>query len=131
MSNPSYMAKKAWKTELGKQIKAARDRRQMTQEKLARRLKTKRGRIYLYEKGKGNPGLKIVAEIATLLKADFEVLGCRIVPAESLEPKQPKPEDQLELPFDRDHSFLANVTIRPTRKSITITAHSDYGIRSA
>ena len=125
------MANKAWQTELGKQIKAARDRQLMTQEKLAQRLRTNRGRIYLYEKGKGNPEFKIVAQIAMLLKADFRVLGCRIAPTEIIGQGQPKPEEQLELPFDRDHSFLANVTIRPTRKSITVTAHSDYGIKSA
>src|SRR5580704_17329609 len=130
MSIGLYMTRKTWQVELGEQIKAARDRVHMTQEELAKRVKTKRGSIYLYEKGKGNPQFKIVVRIALLLKADFRVLGCRIAAAEILEPNDSKPQDQLELAFDCDHSFLASVKIRPTRKSITITAHSDYGIKS-
>jgi putative transcriptional regulator len=125
------MAKRTWKTELGKQIKAARDRRGISQEKLAERIGITRESINLYEKGKGNPGFKVVAEIAVALRADFNVLGCRIVAAELLEPRRPETEEQLELKFDHDHSFLANITVRPTKKSITITAHSDYGVKTA
>jgi DNA-binding XRE family transcriptional regulator len=131
MSNGLYMARKTWKVELGRQIKAARERFPMTQEELAKRLKMKRGSIYLYEKGKGNPQFRVVAEIAALLKADFNVLGCRIAAVEFVKATESKSEEQLELAFDRNHSFLANVTIRPTKKSITITAHTDLGIKSA
>jgi transcriptional regulator with XRE-family HTH domain len=122
------MPKKDWKVKLGKQIKAAREFRGVSQESLAKRLRTDRGSIYLYEKGKGNPQFKVIAEIAAELKADFSVLGCRIAASELLEPPR---EEQLELKFDQDHSFLANVKIRPTKKSLTITTHSDYGIKSA
>jgi transcriptional regulator with XRE-family HTH domain len=125
------MAKRTWKTELGKQIKAARERRSMSQEKLADCVRSARGSIISYESGNGNPQFKVIAKIAAELKADFNVLGCRIVAAELLEPGQPKEEEQLELKFDQDHSFLANVTIRPAKKSITITTHSDYGVKSA
>ena len=102
----------------------------MTQAALAKSLKIERGSLYLYETGKGNPQFRIVAQIAALLKADFDVLGCRIV-ARELSKATEKPPEQLELALDQDHSFLANVTIRPTKKSITITTHSDYGIKSA
>ena len=122
------MAKKHWKTELGQQIRAARERRGFSQEKLADRVRKRRGSITLYENGKGNPQFKVIAEIAVELKADFNVLGCRIVASDLLEPAN---EEQLELKFDQDHSFLANVKIRPSKKSITITTHSDYGIKTA
>jgi transcriptional regulator with XRE-family HTH domain len=125
------MPRKSWKAELGKQIKAARERRGFSQEKLAEFVKGDRQSIYLYEKGKGNPQFRVIAEIAAVLRADFGVLGCRIAAEELLEPRKPRAEEQLELKFDHDHSFLAKVTIKPTKKSITITAHSDYGIRSA
>jgi len=122
------MPKKTWKVKLGEQIKAAREFRGVSQESLAKRLRTDRGSIYLYEKGKGNPQFKVIAEIAAELKADFNVLGCRIAASELLEPPR---EEQLELKLDQDHSFLANVKIRPTKKSLTITTHSEYGIKSA
>jgi transcriptional regulator with XRE-family HTH domain len=125
------MPRKTWKAKLGEQIRAAREFRGVSQEKLAERVCIDRGSIYLYEKGKGNPQFKVIVEIAAALKADFNVLGCRIAAEELLEPRKPTAEEQLDLKFDEDHSFLAKVTIRPTKKSLTITTHSDYGIKSA
>lgn len=122
------MPKKTWEVKLGEQIKAARELRGVSKESLAKRVGVDRGSIYLYETGKGNPQFKVIADIAAELKADFSVLGCRIAASELLEPPR---EDQLELRFDQDHSFLASVKIRPTKKSLTITTHSDYGIKSA
>jgi transcriptional regulator with XRE-family HTH domain len=124
------MAKNTWKAELGKQIKAARERRAMSQKTLADCVGTVRGSINLYEKGKGNPQFRVMALIAAKLKLDFTALGCRVAAAELLEPKAEEAR-QLELKFDQNHSFLASVTIRPTKKSLTITAHSDYGIKTA
>lgn len=121
------MPKKTWQTELGAQIKAARERRGISQNRLAEIVHIKRQSLYLYEKGKGNPQFRVIAQIAEKLKADFNVLGCRVAASELLE----LPKEQLELAFDQNHSFLANVTIRPTKKSMTITTHSDYGIKSA
>lgn len=125
------MQKRAWKRELGEQIRAAREGAGITQDDLATLVKTTRGSINSYETGRGNPQFKVVAEIAVKLKADFEILGCRIAYAELIETPRSGPAQQLQLRFDQDHSFLANVTIRPTKKSITITTHSDFGIKSA
>ena len=124
-----HSKKKSWKIQLGEQIRTARELRGLTQEALANRVRSGRASINSYETGKGNPRFNIIVEIAAELKGDFGVLGCRIAATEVLEPQ--KVEEQLELKFDRDHSFLADVTIRPTKKSITITAHSDYGIKTA
>lgn len=123
------MPRKNWKLQLGQQIKTFRELRGLSQKKLAGRLRIERKSINLYEHGKGNPRFNVIAGIATELKADFDVLGCRIVATELMEPR--KVVEQLELKFDQDHSFLATVTIRPTKKSMTITTHSDYGIKSA
>lgn len=125
------MAKKSWKANLGEQIKAARELRGISQEKLAGQVRRSRGSIGSYERGEGNPEFEVIARIAAKLRADFNMLGCRIVAAELLETTKSTADEQLELKFDQDHSFLANVTIRPTKKSLIITTHSDYGIKSA
>ncbi len=122
---------KSWQVVLGKQIRAARKLRNLSQEQLAKRVDSNRGSIIQYENGTGNPEFKVVARIAARLRADFNVLGCRITAEDVLKPVEKRTNEQLELAFDRDHSFLANVTIRPTRKSMTITTHADYGIKSA
>ena len=131
MSNILYMAKQTWKVKLGRQIRAARERRGMSQDELAASVRKIRGSITSYENGNGNPGFEVIARIASELQADFTILGCRVVAKELLEPQPDKKEEQLELKFDQDHTILASVTIRPTRKSLTITAHSDYRVKSA
>jgi transcriptional regulator with XRE-family HTH domain len=124
------MTRKQWQIVLGEQIKEARELLHISQEELGKRVRKSRGSINSYEKGKGNPEFRVIAEIAAELKADFNVLGCRVAAQEVLKPAPPKPE-QLELLYDRNHSFLANVIIRPSKKSITITAQADYGIKTA
>ena len=124
------MAKKTWKAELGEQIRAAREFRGISQKKLAAQVRRKgRASISSYESGEGNPEFEVIARIAAKLRADFNILGCRIVASELLDPQ--RLGEQLELKFDQEHEVLAKVTIKPTRKSLTITAHADYGIRSA
>jgi transcriptional regulator with XRE-family HTH domain len=113
---------------LGDQIRDARELRGVSQEDLADRVGLVRGSITSYENGRGNPQFRVIARIAAELKAEFNVLGCRIAAAEALEPETQK---QLTLEFDKDHSFLATVSIRPTKKSLTITTHADLGIKSA
>lgn len=125
-----YMPKTSWKAQLGRQIKAARELRGITQRALAAQVRRKgRASIGSYENGEGNPEFEVIARIASKLRADFNVLGCRVIASELLDVQ--RLNDQLELKFDQDHSVLAKVTIRPTRKSLTITAHSDYGVKSA
>lgn len=102
----------------------------MTQEELATRVNRKgRTSIVSYEQGNGNPAFEVIARIAAELRADFNILGCRLVASDLL--TTPKLDEQLELKFDQDHSVLATVTIRPSKNSLTITAHSDYGVKSA
>ena len=122
---------KHWQKTLGEQIRVARLERKLSQEELAQRVNSNRGSIIQYEAGTGNPEFRVIAKIASELEAQFTVLSCRVDGRKVETSAEDQRVKQLELMFDQDHSFLANVTIHPTRKSITITAHSDYGIKSA
>lgn len=75
--------------------------------------------INAYENGKGNPEFWVVAEIAAALEKEFNVLGCTIGPKDVIR-RLPQAE-QLCLEFDHDHTFLAELTIRPSSKSVSIT----------
>ena len=108
-----------WMIELGEQIRAAREERKMSQEELAGKVSKSRGSINLYENGKGNPDFRVVAEIAAALGRGFNVLGCTIGPEDVL--RRPDPAEQLCLEFDRDHTFMATLTVRPSQKSVAIS----------
>jgi transcriptional regulator with XRE-family HTH domain len=124
------MTKRSWQVELGTQIKSARTKSGLSQAKLGDLVKKSRGSIISYENGNGNPEFKVVAQIAAVLNADFNVLGCRIAAEGLLSISNEPSTDQLVLDFNRDHSFLATVKIRPSKQSITITTHADYGIKA-
>jgi hypothetical protein len=76
----------------------------------------------MYENGKGNPEFRTVAQIAAALKATFNILGCAIGPEDLRRPSTPA--EQLCLEFDRDQTFMARLTIRPSGKSVLITAEA-------
>jgi len=94
----------------------------MTQEELAEKVGKSRASINAYENGKGNPEFRVVAEIAAAVGKEFNVLGCTIGPDDVV--RRPPPVEQLCLDFDRDHTFLARLTIRPSAKSVLITAEA-------
>lgn len=91
----------------------------MSQADLAAKADTTRQSIIMWEKGEGNPEFQTVARIAAVLHETFNVLGCKIGPEDVLE--LPPPTEQLCFAFDRDHTFVARVTIRPSQKSVRIT----------
>ena len=109
--------------DLGPQIREARKKMSMNQEELAQRIGLDRSMIIKYEKGEGNPEFQVVAQIAAALRQTFNVLGCTIGPEDVI--KRPAPVEQLCFAFDEDHTFLARLTIRPSQKSIRITALAD------
>jgi transcriptional regulator with XRE-family HTH domain len=124
------MPRRTWQVELGAQIRRERTQSRLSQAELGKLVDKSRGSINSYENGTGNPEFRVVARIACVLNASFDVLGCRIAAEARLSvPDQPS-ADQLILDFDRDHSFLATVKIRPSKQSITITTHADYGIKA-
>lgn len=112
-----------WMADLGDQIRGARTGRNWSQDLLAEKVGMSRGSINAYENGKGNPEFRVIAEIAAALEKEFTVLGCTIGPRDVL--RRPDPAEQLCLEFDHNHVFLARLTIRPSRKSIKITAEAE------
>jgi transcriptional regulator with XRE-family HTH domain len=101
-----------WKTSLGQQIQTARERSKISQEELARRItsdfayKYSRAQISNVEKGKSAAAVNIVSAIAEILKAEFEVDGCKIGRRnEGDVGKLSVVAHQLSLPFDVEHSF--------------------------
>jgi putative transcriptional regulator len=116
------MPTSTWMTELGGQIREARERKGWSQQKLAEMVGVSRYSIIGYENGTGNPEFRIVAEMAAALTKAFTVLGCTIGPEDVV--RLPPPAEQLCLVFDRDHTFLATLTIRPSTKSVVVTAEA-------
>ena len=111
-----------WMTDLGDQIRDAREGKDWSQDDLAGKVKKSRASINAYENGRGNPEFGVVAEIAAALEKEFNVLGCTIGPKDVIR-RSPSAE-QLCFEFGRDHTFMATLTIRPSRKSVTITAEA-------
>lgn len=109
-------------TDLGDQMREARKGKGWTQQELADKVGKNRASIIAYESGDGNPEFQVVAKIAAALEKEFNVLGCTIGPKDVI--RRLPPAEQLCLEFDRDHTFLANLTIRPSSKSVLITAEA-------
>jgi DNA-binding XRE family transcriptional regulator len=105
--------------DLGDQMREARDGKGWTQQELAEKVGLTRFSIIGYESGKGNPEFQVVAEIAAALETEFNALGCTIGPKDVI--RRLPPAEQLCLEFDRDHTYLAKLTIRASSKSVSIT----------
>jgi transcriptional regulator with XRE-family HTH domain len=113
------MPTSTWMAELGDQMREAREKKGLSQDELAEKVGKHRTSINTYENGKGNPEFQVVAEIAAALETEFNVLGCTIGPKDVI--RRLPPADQLCLEFDRDHTYLAKLTIRASSKSVSIT----------
>jgi transcriptional regulator with XRE-family HTH domain len=106
--------------DLGNQMREARGNKGWSQELLGEKVGLSRFSINAYENGKGNPEFHVVAEIAAALETEFDVLGCMIGPKDLI--RRSPPAEQLCLEFDRDHTYLAKLTIRASSKSVSITS---------
>ena len=119
-----------WMADLGDQIREARKGKRWTQQELADKAGLKnRASIIAYESGDGNPEFQVVAKIAAALEKEFNVLGCAIGPQDVI--RRLPPAEQLCLQLDLDHTFLAKVTIRPSRKSVLITTEAELSDKLA
>jgi len=112
-----------WLTELGEQIRQAREKAKLSQAELAKNLSVSRGQLSNYENGKCPPNVNVVTELAAALNTEFLVRGYRIG-LNGAEHRTPiSVPHQLCLEFDVDHRFpSATVTIRPTSDAILISA---------
>lgn len=107
-----------WMSDLGEQIRRAREKSDLSQEELGNRIGKSRVTINGYENGRGNPEFRVIASIAAALGEPFTVLGCRIGPEDAT--KALNASEQLCFEFDREVSYLATLTIRPARGTLAI-----------
>lgn len=114
----------SWKRDLGEQIKKARKSVRMTQQELGDQIDVSRQMISRYEAGLDAPAVEVLARIALLLEAEFQVRGCRVVFERTEGRFTPRAViKQFELPFDKPHRFpRAVVEITPRYRSILIKA---------
>ena len=103
--------------EIGRQIRALRQRRRWSQEELAAKLSISRPQLSNYENGKNAIPAKVAAEIAFALQRELQVDGCTLVPGRTAKNEI---TDQLCLDFDKDHKF-GPFTVRPSRETVTFT----------
>jgi transcriptional regulator with XRE-family HTH domain len=103
-----------WKTELGNQIRKARESAEMSQEALSAEISARfpykytRAQISHIEKGRSGPAVNIVSAIAEILKTEFEVGGCKIGSSDKGQLGQlTVMPQQLSFQFDIDYVFSA------------------------
>lgn len=101
-----------WKTELGNKIREARELAKMSQEALSAEIsatfayKYTRAQISHIENGRSAPAVNIVSAIAEILRAEFEVGGCRIgIRSEQAVGRLTVMPQQLSFPFGIEYSF--------------------------
>jgi transcriptional regulator with XRE-family HTH domain len=115
-----------WMQELGKEIKAERERSGMSQATLAGKLSVGRTQLGNYENGNSAIPVNILAEIARALRVEsFTVDGYKVV-LDGHQPKPtPAPAQQLAFAFDLEHRFgsgSVKITSADPKGGIVITA---------
>jgi transcriptional regulator with XRE-family HTH domain len=113
-----------WKRDLGNQLRVARKAARITQSELAEHLNVSRQMVCRYESGSAAPAFDVLALAATVLDAEFQVLGLRITVQETSGrlTLQSMPR-QLSFQFNKSRSFQhAVVKITPHKGRILITA---------
>jgi transcriptional regulator with XRE-family HTH domain len=111
-------------SEIGKQLREARNLRALTVIQAAKVLKVKRQMIYNYEKGRCLPALDVLVRAANAWDTPFRLAGCEVTPKEAgrKKPLQPQPVQQA-FPFNRRREYRkASVQIRQQDHEIVITA---------
>jgi transcriptional regulator with XRE-family HTH domain len=107
---------------LGAQIRTARQKLGISQEKLATDIGASRPSLSGYESGKTPPTIDLVTEIARILGVDFIVDGY-VVARHNQAKVYNLPADQLCFEFDVERTFTdATIRIKPSRDTLTITA---------
>ena len=62
------------KNKISENLKKIRKKNNLTQEDLARKIKTSRSNIANYETGKNNPSLKVLCELSNVLNCSIDYL---------------------------------------------------------
>ena len=117
-------------SEIGKQLRKAREERGLSVAQAAHVLGVKRQMVYKYEKGECLPALDVLSRAASAWNAPFELEGCKVLPPEHnrRRKKSPQPVQQF-LPFRRARQYeKASVRIRQRNHEMIITAIIRNGI---
>ncbi len=111
-----------WKEALGSQIRAAREKKGLTQEELGVAVGTSRQMIGRYEAGEA-PSIDMLGKIAMrVAMPEINVNGYRFQVKLRTE-KEPEIPQQFMLDFDKEYVYPgATIKITPTKVSINITA---------
>jgi putative transcriptional regulator len=115
----------SWLKTLGSQIQKARTDLGLSQAQLADLIGLSRTMVSHYETGKHMPTFEVMATIATALRAEFEVQGCRISGSDLPKTDQKETSQQLQLEFNRHYTVKATLTIKPVQGSIHISGLAD------
>ncbi len=111
--------------ELGKEIKAERERAGMSQAGLADQLSVGRTQLGNYEKGTSAIPVNILAEIARALRVEsFTVDGYKVALNGRLPKPTLAPAQQLVFAFDLEHRFgvgIAKISSADSKGGIVIT----------
>ena len=109
-----------WKTELGEQIKAAREDAGLSQDELAAASEVSRQTIILWETGKRGPSIPTFARVAFALKRPFMVSGYYISIQRGRRRRIPQ---QFCLPFGKSRLYPgATLRIHPTKARLIVEA---------
>jgi transcriptional regulator with XRE-family HTH domain len=111
----------SWQRDLGEQIRAAREAKLWTQEKLAKRIGLSRATLNYYERGTSKKlSFEKVLKIAHELKTAFAVSGCTLARTET-KIAAATPAEQFCLEFEKDQVFAdVTLSIRPTREGLLV-----------
>jgi transcriptional regulator with XRE-family HTH domain len=114
----------SWKHELGSQLKAAREAAHITQEDLADRLDVSRQMVGRYEAGTAAPSVDVLAQAASILDAEFQILDLHIkLTSEAHQSGLRSMPKQLSFEFNKSHRYPnAVIKITPHRGRLLITA---------
>lgn len=111
-----------WKEDLADQIRKAREDANFTQDELAGLVGVTRQMVINYEKNKGVPTIKTLAQIAVILEKSFRINDL-IVRVEQNSPRLKSVPKQLRLEFDKSEIFQgAVISITPKDGQILISA---------
>jgi len=110
-----------WAKKLAEKIKQAREDAGLTQEELAKLVKTSRQTIIKYEK-EGVPFVEIFARMVAELETSFRI-GDLIITVERMSPRLRTVPKQLRLDFEKSQTFSgAVISITPKEGQILINA---------
>ena len=114
-----------WRQALGEQIRQARKRARLTQEKLAKAVGLRhRNMIGRYEAGDDAPNVQVLGNIALELgMTEVNINGYRYLVQQRIASQVPGTTEQLKFDFDKEYVFReATLRITATKHTITITA---------